>query len=140
MTHLTNYLVQKTFQISLNRHVDYVQHYLFIKYSKVPNYWYFIGAQYSGIWAGWTDAPKEGIFVDMNDDNVTMQSVGVNLWRKSEPNGDLRENCVLLDGFEFTDMNCDKKYCGICDMAAAPVFKLRGWKDFRNFAFQIKDF
>ena len=85
-----------------------------------------IGGQYSGIWAGWTDVPKEGIFVDMNDDNVTMQSVGVNLWRKSEPNGDLRENCVLLDGFEFTDLNCDKKYCGICDMAAAPVFKLRG--------------
>ena len=62
----------------------------------------------------------------MNDYNVTMESVGVELWRKSEPNGDLRENCVLLDGFEFVDMNCDKKFCGICDMGASPVFKLRG--------------
>ena len=86
----------------------------------------FLDAQASGIWTGWSDVLNEGTFVDMNDRNVTMQSVGVKLWRKSEPNGDLRENCVLLDGFEFVDMNCDKKFCGICDMGASPVFKLRG--------------
>ena len=86
----------------------------------------YLEAPASGIWAGWTDEPSEGTFVDMNDYNVTIQSVGVDLWRKSEPNGDLRENCVLLDGFDFVDMNCDKKFCGICDMGASPVFKLRG--------------
>lgn len=86
----------------------------------------YLEATASGIWAGWTDEPSEGTFVDMNDYNVTIQSVGVDLWRKSEPNGDLRENCVLLDGFDFVDMNCDKKFCGICDMGASPVFKLRG--------------
>ena len=86
----------------------------------------YLEAPASAVWAGWTDEPSEGTFVDMNDYNVTIQSVGVDLWRKSEPNGDLRENCVLLDGFDFVDVNCNKKFCGICDMGESPILKLRG--------------
>ena len=83
-------------------------------------------APYSVIWAGWTDEPSEGTFVNMNDYNVTIQSLGVDLWRKHEPNGDLRENCVVLDGFDFADWNCNRKLCGICDMGESPILKLRG--------------
>ena len=63
------------------------------------------------------------------------------LWRKSEPNGDLRENCAGLDmyGTEFVDLFCGKKLCGICDINHTPIFTLRG-SVFRSLYFLVNYF
>ena len=51
-----------------------------------------------------------------------------NFWYESEPNGDKRENCVVLgnDLGHFYDFFCGKLHCGICDIGTAPIFTMRG--------------
>ena len=79
------------------------------------------------IWGGWWDEPTEGLFSAMNDDEHN-ETIPKFLWRKSEPNGDRFENCVGFNMFsyDFVDVSCGFEICGICDIANAPTFVLRG--------------
>ena len=48
------------------------------------------------------------------------------MWKNSEPNGDRRENCAVLEADHFNDLNCGALNCGLCDINSAPIFVLRG--------------
>ena len=82
----------------------------------------------SGIYIGVTDEREEGTFVA--DDG----SVPYALWYKGEPNGNVIEQCVLLDEIVnssgsfpyYYDVKCSRKNCFACNISANRVFTLRG--------------
>ena len=50
-----------------------------------------------------------------------------NFWRKSEPNGNRAENCVAMtQEFDFIDIDCERQFCGACELDVTPVFVIRG--------------
>lgn len=79
------------------------------------------------LWAGWVDMDIEGQFVDINEQNRTLNSVNFEAWDDGEPNGDTKENCALLHpGNKWYDMSCVEYACGICDIRSIPTFTMRG--------------
>lgn len=78
----------------------------------------------TAIWAGWSDQLNEGEFVSMNNPKIKFNFTEA--WRYSEPNGDIGENCVLLENGYLNDYDCNKKQCGICDIKETPTFVMRG--------------
>ena len=47
-------------------------------------------------------------------------------WKTAEPNGDTNENCAVMINSQFSDVPCEYKYCGICNIKSTPTFLLRG--------------
>ena len=61
----------------------------------------------------------------MNGGSTLCKSTIPNLWKKSEPNGDRIENCVVIE-YDFIDVDCNYKACGACEIDKTIVFAMRG--------------
>ena len=57
----------------------------------------------------------------MNGGSTLCKSTIPNLWKKSEPNGDRIENCVVIE-YDFIDVDCNYKACGACEIDNTIVF------------------
>ena len=91
-----------------------------------------------GIWTGWTDELKEGNFYDVNNDSIELSTTNFNkpIWAAYEPNGGTESNCVSFGVWQsgsFGDVQCSKRFCGICDLPYFPVFKMRGQRLTSNY-------
>ena len=62
----------------------------------------------------------------MNKGNKFCNSTIPNFWQKSQPNGDRRENCVIMNNNDFGDLNCEVGCCGACETDKTLVFVMRG--------------
>ena len=51
----------------------------------------------TGSWIGWSDDDQEGKWVSALNSSVSLEKENFQPWRPSEPNGETRENCAIID-------------------------------------------
>jgi hypothetical protein len=82
------------------------------------------------LWGGWWDQLIEGIYENVNDRSDILTKDKFQIWGVGQPNGDTKENCVVLwkeIGWRWSDLNCGLKACGVCNIDnIPPTFYLRG--------------
>ena len=91
----------------------------------------------AGVWNGWWDEPEEGEMVSVKNSEM-LNSQSYSNWYIGEPNGLTIENCGIarfdsnING-QWTDVDCNKKFCTACQIGKRPVFILRGNFSQNNF-------
>jgi hypothetical protein len=81
------------------------------------------------IWTGWTDEGNEGNFYDPNDPQVFLADNEFQPWYMGEPNGDVRENCMLswiTADAKWIDLACRWEICSFCELERSPNVQIRG--------------
>ena len=82
------------------------------------------------MWNGWWDEPEEGEMVSVKNSEM-LNSQSYSNWYVGEPNGLTIENCGIarfdsnING-QWTDVDCNKKFCTACQIGKRPAFILRG--------------
>ena len=79
------------------------------------------------VWTGWWDEDIEGHMKSITSGNsLTNQQFAP--WEIGEPNGDVMENCGILNqhSAEWNDIDCSSEYCVACQIPSTPIFVLRG--------------
>jgi len=56
-----------------------------------------------GVWVDGSDAAMEGVWLTSAGEVMTYLG-----WTTSEPDGDTRENCMLIRGQQVLDLRCNK--------------------------------
>ncbi len=79
------------------------------------------------LWSGYWDAPREGVFSDVNTGRP-LSAGDYQPWWPGEPNGGIIENCAVVWAFRdmWNDYTCDIELCGFCELEEVPVFQIRG--------------